>query len=110
MLYFIIMIPWKPVCLLVRDRKGEDPDGRGDGEELGGLQGQETVIRMYYVRIKKSIFNKRKKQKEKTKPNPQRSSLNQPPQQNRKRAWVAVRNYCSTRPASSHAVGNLTLP
>ncbi|EDL24385.1 mCG144742, partial [Mus musculus] len=27
-----------------------------------------------------------------------------PPQQNRKRAWVAVRNYCSTRPASSHAV------
>ena len=31
-------------------------------EELGGGDGGETIIRIYYVR-KKSIFNKRKKEK-----------------------------------------------
>jgi hypothetical protein len=39
-----------------------DPDGKGDGKEPRGVEGGETVIRIYssYVR-KKSIFNKRGK-------------------------------------------------
>ena len=43
----------------MRDRKGVDPDGKGDGEELGGV-GRETVIRLYCMR-KESIFNKKGK-------------------------------------------------
>jgi hypothetical protein len=35
-----------------------DPDGRGGGEELG-VEGGETIIRIYYMR--KIYFNKRKK-------------------------------------------------
>lgn len=35
---------------LIRHRKGVDAGGRGDGEEVGGLDGGETVIRIYYVR------------------------------------------------------------
>jgi hypothetical protein len=34
-----------------------EPDGRGDGEKLGG-EGGETVIGIYYVR-QEPIFNKR---------------------------------------------------
>jgi hypothetical protein len=34
-----------------------DQGGTGRGEELGNVEGGETVIRIYYVR-KKSIFNK----------------------------------------------------
>lgn len=52
-------------CFLVRDRKGVDLDGRGYGEELGEAEGGETVIRVYYVKKKQSIFNIRVK-KEKT--------------------------------------------
>lgn len=48
-------------CLLSnRDRKGVDSNGRGCGEELGGVKGGETVIRTYCMK-KKSTFNKRKK-------------------------------------------------
>ena len=39
-----------------------DLDGRGDGEELEGVEGGETVIKIYYGR-KKTTFNKRKKEK-----------------------------------------------
>lgn len=35
---------------LIRHRKRVDAGGRGDGEEVGGLDGGETVIRIYYVR------------------------------------------------------------
>lgn len=44
----------------MRDRKGVDTDGRGCVEELGGVEGGETIFRLYCVR-KKSMFNKRKK-------------------------------------------------
>jgi hypothetical protein len=37
-----------------------DQDGRGGGEEVGGMVGRETVIRIYCV-SKESIFNKKKK-------------------------------------------------
>lgn len=40
----------------MRDRNGVDPDEKGGREELGGIGGGETIIRMYNVR-KKSIFN-----------------------------------------------------
>jgi hypothetical protein len=36
----------------MRDRKGMDLNGRGGGEELGGSEGGETVIEIYYVRKK----------------------------------------------------------
>jgi hypothetical protein len=31
-------------------QKGVDPDGRQDREELGGAEGRELIIRLYYVR------------------------------------------------------------
>ena len=31
---------------------GVDPEGRGGGEELGGVERGETTIRIYYVRQK----------------------------------------------------------
>lgn len=37
------------------DRKGVDPSGRESGEELSGIEGEETITRIYYVR-KDSIF------------------------------------------------------
>jgi hypothetical protein len=42
----------------MRERKVVDPGGRGGGEELGGVEGGETVIRMYFVK-KNSIIIKR---------------------------------------------------
>lgn len=42
----------------MRDRKDVYLDERGDGEELGRVEEEETVIRICYVR-KKAIFNKR---------------------------------------------------
>lgn len=56
--YLILLLPHKPVCFLMKYRKKMDPYGRGVGEELGGLEGEESVIRIYYMRGK-SIFNKR---------------------------------------------------
>ena len=35
---------------LMRDRKGVDLEGKGGGEELGGINGGKTVIRIYYMR------------------------------------------------------------
>lgn len=40
-----------------------DPDGRGGGEELGRTEGGETIIKIYYVKEKKSTCNKRKEKK-----------------------------------------------
>lgn len=37
-----------------------DPDGRGCGEKLGGVEGAKAIIRIYYVE-KEVIFNKRGK-------------------------------------------------
>lgn len=37
-----------------------DPEGKRDGEELGGVEGEEAMIRVYCLR-KESIFDKRKK-------------------------------------------------
>lgn len=38
------------------NRKGVDPDGRGREEELGGAEGEKTIIRIYYVSGKKSLI------------------------------------------------------
>lgn len=40
----------KAYFLLMRDRKGMDPEGGRGGEELGGLEGGDTVIRIYCIR------------------------------------------------------------
>jgi hypothetical protein len=34
----------------MRDRKGADLHGRGGGEGLRGVEGGETVIRIYFMR------------------------------------------------------------
>jgi len=34
----------------MRGGKGVDPDGRGNGEELRGIDEGETVIRIYHMR------------------------------------------------------------
>lgn len=39
-------------------QKGMDPNGRGYGEELGGVEGRETIIRLHCMR-KETTFNKR---------------------------------------------------
>lgn len=44
-------------CFLVRDRKGVDPEGRGSGEELGGVKGGKIIIKIYCM-WKETIFNK----------------------------------------------------
>ena len=46
-------------CFLKRDRKGVVLVGGEVVEELGGVEGGETIIRIYYMR--KSILNIRKK-------------------------------------------------
>jgi hypothetical protein len=42
----------------MRDRKGVDSEGRGDREELEGVRGRITGIKIYYIR-KDSLFNNR---------------------------------------------------
>jgi hypothetical protein len=34
----------------MRDRKGLGPDGKGGGEEMGGVKGGVMIIRIYNVR------------------------------------------------------------
>lgn len=36
-----------PLDFLTRDETGVDPDGREDGEQLGGAGGGKTIIRIY---------------------------------------------------------------
>lgn len=51
----------------MRYRKGVDPDMRGGGKALKELEGEEDIIKVYFVR-KKSIFNKKKIIKNKMSP------------------------------------------
>jgi hypothetical protein len=44
----------------MRDTKGMDPEGREAVEILGGIEGGETLMRIYSMR-KESIYNKREK-------------------------------------------------
>lgn len=43
------------MCFLMRESKVVDPDRKGCREELGGVEGGETVIRIYNVR-KRNLF------------------------------------------------------
>lgn len=54
--YLILLLE---VCLFSkRDRKGMGPDGRGGGEELGGVDGGGgIVIKIHYVRENKIYFH-----------------------------------------------------
>lgn len=44
----------------MRDRKGVDSEGRVGGKDLGGRKGEESIIRMYFMR-QESPLNKREK-------------------------------------------------
>lgn len=57
--YFTI-IPEILAYFVMRDRTGLYLGGRGGREELGGVEGRETVIRLCYVRTNR-MFNRRKK-------------------------------------------------
>ena len=45
-------------CFLMRHRKGMDPEGKGGEEEVEGVEGEETVIRIYCMR-EEFVFNKK---------------------------------------------------
>ena len=49
MFYFIffIIIPQMLVCFIIKGKKDMDPDRREGREELGGVRGRKTVIRVY---------------------------------------------------------------
>lgn len=60
-------------CFLTRDRNGVDLDEEGRGgkrkggkEDLEGVEGEETLMKIYCLR-KKSIFSKKEKSNNKTK-------------------------------------------
>lgn len=59
LLHFIV-IPYRPVCFLTRNRKGIDLERRGGREELGGVGGGDIIIRMHCMG-KKSISIKENK-------------------------------------------------
>lgn len=40
----------------MRDKKGHGSGWEGGGEECGGIERRETIVRIYYMK-KKSIFN-----------------------------------------------------
>lgn len=55
--YFtFIIIPSRSVCFLMRDRDSLDLDERGCEEELEGVRGGRTLVRIYCIRT--FIFNK----------------------------------------------------
>lgn len=48
--YFILLLLSFWNLFLLKDRNGMDMDGQGYGEKLGGVNGIETQIRLYYIR------------------------------------------------------------
>lgn len=42
--------------VLIRDIKGEDPDVKGCGKEIGQVEWEETVIRDYFNTMEKNLF------------------------------------------------------
>lgn len=62
-MFYPVIIYYYPIdtCLFANERKKGDRSGwRGGGKELGGVEGEDIVIRMYYVWRGTSIFNKTK--------------------------------------------------
>ena len=52
--------PLEACSFLMRRKKGSGSGWEGSGEELGGVEGGETIIGIYCMK-KESIFNKRQK-------------------------------------------------
>lgn len=48
-LFYFVIIPYKPICLLMRDRKRVELNRRGGGEKLGGVEGGDIIIKIYYI-------------------------------------------------------------
>lgn len=55
---FYYYYPLETFCFLMKDRKGADLDGRRSGRELEGSEGEETVVRVSYVK-ETSILTKK---------------------------------------------------
>lgn len=47
-----------PICFLIKDRMGIYPGERIGGKDLGRVEREETIVRIYDKQKKKSIFNK----------------------------------------------------
>lgn len=61
LIFYFIIIPFKPICILMADRKEVHFDGREDGEKLKRVEEGNTIIKTYYMRKKNPIFTKMKK-------------------------------------------------
>jgi hypothetical protein len=51
------------ICFLTEDIKGVNLNRRGNGNGLRGTDGGETILRICYMKKKKTIFNERKMEK-----------------------------------------------
>lgn len=60
MFCYVSLLSPSACSFLMRDRSGVDPEGRGGGDVLGGVEGGEAVIRIYGMR-ESSVFNKKGK-------------------------------------------------
>lgn len=45
----------------MRDKKEVDPEGRGSGEDLGGIKVKGTLVRIHYVRKRLFLLKGKKK-------------------------------------------------
>lgn len=64
--YFILLchlwiLSLRSLFLTNKRYNGSESKGKGRWEELGGIEGKDSVIRIYFMR-KESNFNKRKKE------------------------------------------------
>lgn len=54
-IFCLIIHPLEACCFLTRGRKQVGLDGRGGGEEVGGVEREENIIRIYCIR--KCLFS-----------------------------------------------------
>lgn len=52
-----------PVCFLTRDTKNVDPDGRWSEEEFERVWKGEAIIRIYYMKILKNLYQMKPKER-----------------------------------------------
>lgn len=68
-IFCLIIHALEACCFLTRDRTQVGLDGRGGGKEVGGVEGEENIIRIYCMRkYLFSIKGEKDFKKEKTRP------------------------------------------
>lgn len=68
-IFCLIIHALEACCFLTRDRMQVGLDGRGGGKEVGGVEGEENIIRIYCMRkCLFSIKGEKDFKKEKTRP------------------------------------------